>query len=313
MAVSALVHISAGRPVERFRKRRTLAPRQLNGCVSVTWIAVRIAVMFCIGCGQEFPSRDASSVSAPDSAPDSASIPRVDPAENISRSTTSTRPAPGIVRWAVVPPLKQEVAIMQTVFWEPADTESLRHKIFSTPQLAGSRVLEIGTGSGLVSLCCLQAGADHVVATDVNPNAIQNVQYNTIEACGNVDRLDARLVPRRSPGAWTVIKPDERFDFIISNPPWEDSKPKNVEDFALYDPEFLLLDSIVAGARQRLLPGGRMWLAYGCVTAIRRIEMLARQENLQYLQLDDRSLDELPEVFLPGMLIEITVPADTEK
>ena len=199
---------------------------------------------------------------------------------------------------------------METVFWEPADTDTLRRTIFSTPEIAGSRVLEIGTGSGLVSLCCLQAGAEHVVATDVNPNAVHNVRYNTVEAFGHENRLDARLVPRRSPGAWTVIKPDERFDFIMSNPPWEDSQPKNVEEFALYDPEFLLLDSIVTGARQRLRPLGRMWLAYGCVTAIRRIEMLTRQERLQYLQLDDRSLDELPEVFLPGMLIEITVPAD---
>lgn len=47
-----------------------------------------------------------------------------------------------------------------------------------------------------------------------------------------------------------------------------------------------------------------MWLAYGCVTAIRRIEMLARKERLQFVQLDERSPDErspdeLPEVFLP--------------
>ena len=109
-----------------------------------------------------------------------------------------------------------------------------------------------------------------------------------------------------------MIKPDERFDFIISNPPWENAKPKTVEEFALYDPGFLLLDSLVTGARERLRPGGRMWLAYGCVTAIRRIEELARNEGLRYSQLDDRSLDELPELFLPGMLVELTVPAEKD-
>jgi release factor glutamine methyltransferase len=224
-----------------------------------------------------------------------------------SQPTTSRAVLPGIVRWETVPPLRHDVAIMESVFWEPADTDSLRALIFTTPRIKGSRVLEIGTGSGLVSLCCLQAGAAHVVATDLNPNAVQNVRYNAVNFA-TPDHLDARLVPRRDPNAWTVIKPDERFDFIISNPPWEDQKPKSVAEFALYDPDFKLLDSLVTGARDRLNPNGRMWLAYGCVSAIRRVEKLAEAEQLNYQQLDERSLDELPEVFLPGMLLELTVP-----
>ena len=223
-------------------------------------------------------------------------------------STSPTSPSlPGIVRWETVPPLPHDVAIMETVFWEPADTESLRAIIFNTPTITGSHVLEIGTGSGLVSLCCLQAGAAHVVATDLNPNAVHNVRFNAADY-GDDNRLEPRLVPRRNPDAWSVIKPDERFDFIISNPPWENDQPKTVAEFALYDPDFRLLDSLVKGARKRLRPEGRMWLAYGCVSAIRRVEMLAQKERLLFVQLDQRSLAELPEIFLPGMLLELTVP-----
>ena len=226
---------------------------------------------------------------------------------SIESPPATTPSLPGIVRCEAVPPLLHDVAIMETVYWEPADTDSLRKRILSTPAIKGSHVLEIGTGSGLVSLCCLQAGAARVVATDLNPKAVHNVRFNA--ANYDDDRLDARLVPRRNPGAWSVIQPDERFDFIISNPPWENNKPKSVEEFALYDPDFLLLDSLVTGARNRLRPGGRMWLAYGCVSAIRRIEMLAQKERLQFVQLDERTLDELPPIFLPGMLLELTVPS----
>lgn len=272
-------------------------------CIAISAMSCAAAVIMLMGCsrmssGEALPSN----ISVAQIFDDSKSTPQID-----SDELTATSVFPGIVRWEAVAPLTHDVAIMESVFWEPGDTVSLRSLIFESPQIKGARVLEIGTGSGLISLCCLQAGAAHVVATDLNPNAIQNVRFNA-SGYGLENLLDARLVPRRDPGAWSVIAPAEQFDFIISNPPWENDKPQTVAEFALYDPDFVLLDSLVLGARQRLQPNGRMWLAYGCVTAIRRIESLAKQENLNYTQRDERSLDELPEVFLPGMLLELTVP-----
>lgn len=212
-----------------------------------------------------------------------------------------------VVRWVNVPELPQDIQILDSVFWEPDDTVSLRQRIISEPRMSGARVLEIGTGSGLVSLCCLQAGAEHVIATDLNPAAVANALENA-RLLGLAQRLDVRQVPRRAPEAWTVIQPDETFDFIISNPPWEDRKPVSVEEFALYDPGFLLLKSLVTGAQARLRPGGRLWLAYGCVTAIRHIQSTAADVGLNCRRLDERRLEDLPELFLPGMLLEITVP-----
>mgnify|MGYP002528033829 CR=1 FL=1 len=58
------------------------------------------------------------------------------------------------------------------------------------------------------------------------------------------------------------------FDLIISNPPWEDAVPSNVSEFAFYDAEFQLLDSILRGLDGHLTDDGRALLLYGCVTAI---------------------------------------------
>ncbi len=213
----------------------------------------------------------------------------------------------GIVRWVSVPQLPQSLAILDSVFWEPDDTISMRQKIATETLVRGAHVLEIGTGSGLLSLCCLQAGAAHVIATDLNPAAVANARENA-QQLHLAGQLEARLVPRRDPTAWTVLAPHEKFDLIISNPPWENRTPVSVQEFALYDPGFALLHSLLSGARDRLRPGGRIWLAYGCVTAIRTIQQIAAEQQLNCELLDQRDLDAVPELFLPGMLIEITIP-----
>ena len=210
---------------------------------------------------------------------------------------------PAIARWEPIEDFDKDIALFESVFWEPDDTTSLRKWIRETP-IAGRCVLEIGTGSGLVSLVCLKAGATKVVATDINPAAVRNALYNAREL-DLLKGFEVRRVPRRDPSAWSVIKDDEQFDLIISNPPWENATPENVSSFALYDPEFQLLTSILKGTNRRLKPHGRLLLAYGCGTAIKTIERLAPDHGLQVKRLDNRNLEDLPEVFLPGMLLEL--------
>jgi release factor glutamine methyltransferase len=207
--------------------------------------------------------------------------------------------------WRTVEDLPQPLAQFDTVFWEPADTTSLRQLIRETDLVRGKRVLEIGTGTGLVALCCLHAGAERVVATDINPAAIENARFNARQLKLD-DRLDVRRVTVESPQAFAVIGDDERFDLIISNPPWENDRPKDFAEFALYDESFLLLRSLLSGLQDHLRPGGKALLAYGCVNAIRTIQKLAPEHGLSVRVLDDRNLDDLPDVFLPGMLLEVT-------
>lgn len=221
-------------------------------------------------------------------------------------SANDPRPEkPPIRALASVEDFPVKLTVFETVFWEPRDTTSLRELIRDTQLVENKRVLEIGTGSGLVSLCCLQAGAKHAVATDVNSNAVMNADYNA-EMLELHDRLETRLVPLDNMSAFAAIGKGERFDLIISNPPWEDQPPTSIDEYALYDEGFRLLDSLLSDLEQHLEPKGRCFLAYGNVTAIRAVINTAPKYDLNVQIRDDRNLDELPENFLPGMLLEVT-------
>lgn len=207
-------------------------------------------------------------------------------------------------QWRDIEDIPTGIAQYETVFWQPEDTVSLRKLIRESELVAGKRVLEIGTGTGLVALCCLIHGAEHVVATDINPHAIRNAKFNA-QRFPVTSSLQTRLVSEEDPGAFAVIGDGERFDLIVSNPPWEDGVPAIVDEYALYDPQFALLESLLAGLDEHLAPDGRVLLAYGCVEGIRVLQQRAPVYGWEVEALDERNLDELPNLFLPGMLLEL--------
>ncbi len=203
-----------------------------------------------------------------------------------------------------------EIVQFESVFWEPDDTLSLRKAIVEDSICTGRDVLEIGTGTGLIAILCLQNDASRVVATDINPAAVANARYNAAVLAPD-QVLEVRQVRKESPGAFAVIAEQEKFDLIISNPPWEDGTIAKPLDHAFYDPGFALMDSILDGLPKHLKPGGRCLLAYGHVPAIKRLKEESQKRGYELEILDDRDLDSLDENFLPGMLIQLRPKLDT--
>lgn len=216
---------------------------------------------------------------------------------------------PEIRAWKSVEDFEQELAVFKTVFWDPRDTESLRKLIREDESISGTSILEIGTGSGLISLCCLKAGAKRVIATDLNANAVENAKFNASHL-GLESTFEVRQVPLSNSSAFSVIEDSEQFDLIISNPPWVNRTPNTINEYALYDQNFDLLKSLFAGLKIHLKPKGRVLLAYGCVDAIKTIQKLSDEYGLQYTKFDPRMLDRLPEEFLPGMMVQLQFPAE---
>lgn len=78
---------------------------------------------------------------------------------------------------------------------------------------AGETVLELGCGSGILSIAAARLGARRVVATDIHPGALSATVRNA-RANGVGHLVEVR------PGSWyEALQEGERFDVIVATPP----------------------------------------------------------------------------------------------
>jgi SAM-dependent methyltransferase len=123
--------------------------------------------------------------------------------------------------------------------------------------IRGARALEIGLGSGVLSIGTLKAGAARVDALEINPRAKLFAGFNAL-LNGVADGLCIRDGDRAD--LWAPVA-GERFDFILSNPPFMPSPPGAAEHYfhsgggGLLGMDFL--ERILAGLDDHLAAGGR--------------------------------------------------------
>jgi release factor glutamine methyltransferase len=81
------------------------------------------------------------------------------------------------------------------------------------------RILEIGTGCGIIALDCARHGAG-VIGTDSNPYAIELAKRNSQK---NQSLLNGEIEFKNS-SLFSILKSSEKFDVIIFNPPYLPTK-----------------------------------------------------------------------------------------
>ncbi len=116
-------------------------------------------------------------------------------------------------------------------------------------QGARNRAIDVGTGSGVLSLQMARAGFKQVLATDINPNAIESVarQLQRLPKAPPIELQHADLLG------------DDRgpIDLIVSNPPWMKGEVGRTLDLAMYFQDGFF-ERFYEQALQRLAPGGRV-------------------------------------------------------
>lgn len=115
---------------------------------------------------------------------------------------------------------------------------------------APSLAFDIGTGTGVLAAVLARRGVARVVATELQPRALQCAQDN-IKQLGlarQVEVLQADLFP---PG---------QADVVVCNPPWLPARPGSSLEAAVYDEGGAMLSGFLQGLNAHLTPGGEGWL-----------------------------------------------------
>jgi release factor glutamine methyltransferase len=150
--------------------------------------------------------------------------------------------------------------------------------------LAGKRVADVGTGTGILALAAARAGAASVVATDINPHAARSAAENA-RANGLASRVSAACSDLLS-----AIAPRPLFDVILANMPALPGEPADLAERSWYaGPDYRDVASLYEQARERLVPGGRMYVLLSSESDLKTITSLFERARFRGRQVQERS------------------------
>ena len=118
------------------------------------------------------------------------------------------------------------------------------------PKGADALAFDIGTGTGVIAALLARRGVRQVVATDLDPRAIDC-------ATDNLARLGVAPQVRV---VQADMFPEGRAPLVVCNPPWVPTTPNAAIERAVYDPDSTMLRAFLAGLPAHLAPGGEGWL-----------------------------------------------------
>jgi SAM-dependent methyltransferase len=115
---------------------------------------------------------------------------------------------------------------------------------------SSSVAFDIGTGSGVLAAVLARRGIERVVATDLDPRALECAREN-VQRLGLGARIDVLQAD---------LFPEGRAALVVCNPPWIPARPSSPMENGIYDPDSRMLRGFLRALPEHLQPGGEGWL-----------------------------------------------------
>ena len=143
-------------------------------------------------------------------------------------------------------------------------------------KLEGKSVLDMGCGSGLLSLVAASKGAD-VTAVDINSAAVGATQENA-----RLNALEGRVFPLEG-NLFEPIPPGRRYDLVLFNPPFYNGQPANEADVAWRAGEdYAVLRAFAGSLGTFLAEGAEAVLVLSTIMDIPRVRSVFSGEGFSW-------------------------------
>ncbi|MCB0275462.1 MAG: methyltransferase [Calditrichaeota bacterium] len=143
-----------------------------------------------------------------------------------------------------------------------------------TLQVAGKKVLELGAGTGMLSMLMARRHA-FVTATDINPIAVKVVRDNARN-----NNLDIEIL------AGSMFNPvhGRKFDMIVINPPYYPKDPRTIGEQAWYcGKDFQYFRSLFAGLGNHIKENGQVFIVLSEDCELESINKIARENGVRFI------------------------------
>jgi len=157
------------------------------------------------------------------------------------------------------------------------------------PWRSSGSFLEIGCGSGLISIKAALQNCHRVLATDISQAAIKNCIANV-----NRHSLESTVEIRES-DVFSNIGPQEKFDQIFWNLPfiWTDKEPDDDLEATLYDLHYRGLKRFLRDAREHTNPEADILLGFSDSSGqVEAVNILADEQGFDVKTVAEKCFDD---------------------
>jgi len=142
---------------------------------------------------------------------------------------TILRPLPWFLKWYLSKEREYRyedlsIVVMPGVFHPGLFHSTTMLLQYIDTQLLTGSFLEVGGGTGIVSILAARKGVD-VVVTDISKKAVDNIHQNATKNSVSITIIQSDLFENMV---------EKKFDWIVVNPPYYPRKPDKEEDYAWY-------------------------------------------------------------------------------
>jgi methylase of polypeptide subunit release factors len=120
----------------------------------------------------------------------------------------------------------------------------------------GASVLDLGAGSGVLGLAALHMGAKHLVALDINTQAVATTSLNLTDL-GYAKSGEARLSD-----VYSALLEDEKFDVIIFAAPYWNRPAADDLERSCFDEDYSFFETAINQAHKWLVADGAMYVIF---------------------------------------------------